>query len=104
MDQHKTTTGAAAISWDFDPEQNCYVQEIRLHLTAAGAAGDLVISHDSAKGTNFDVVHRTVDMTLVESLVWRPEGKGIYVAMGDKVNFAWANASTRTYGLEVLYK
>lgn len=96
-------TGSGAIAYSFNPSSSCRVTEVRVHLNAAGGAGDLTITLDSALGSAYDVVFLTQDMTTVTDLVWQPS-TAIYLSGSDELEVAWANGSSRTYGLEILYK
>jgi len=104
MKKHVLVTGAAAISYSFTPAQACHVITARLHLNGVGVAGDLTITLNSGQGEVYDVVYRTIDMTLVKNMVWTSEGDGGYLVPGDTLDFAWANGSTKIYGLEILYR
>jgi len=95
-------TGAAAIAFSLIPGVAFQVEEVRIHLSAAGGAGDLTISLDALTGADYDAVFLTQDMTLVIDLVWQPVRPHNFVA-GDGLAIAWANAGTKTYGLEVIW-
>ena len=96
-------TGAAAISTTVTPAKAFYLKEIRLHLSAAGGAANLTVTMDAQAGAAYDVVLFTQDMTTVTDLVWRPD-QPIKFIIGDNIVIAWANGSSRTYGLEVIYE
>lgn len=95
-------TGTAAINESIDPGKAGQLHEFRIHLNAAGGAGDLTITLDAAAGAAYDTVLMTQDMTLVTDLVWQPD-MPLYFDNGDKLVIAWANGSGRTYGLEVKF-
>ena len=95
-------TGVAAIAATLDPQVDFYLNEIRLHLSAAGGAGILTISVDSAAGAAYDVVLIPQDMTVVVDLLYIPDLK-LHFAAGDKIKVVWANANARTYGVEFVY-
>jgi hypothetical protein len=93
---------AVAINESIDPGKAGQLHELRIHLSAAGGAGDLTVTLDAAAGAEYDTVLMTQDMTLVTDLVWQPD-MPIYFDNGDKLVVAWANASGRTYGFELKY-
>jgi len=96
-------TGAAAVSMTVTPTAKWWLYEIRIHLSAAGAAGNLTATIDNSAGTAYDINLVTQDMTSVTDLVWQPEQPMLF-ALGDKLLISWTNASTRTYGIEVCYQ
>jgi hypothetical protein len=100
--RHKAT-GAAALSETIDPGEAFQLEHVKIHLSAAGGAGDLTVTIDANAGAAYDVVLKTQDMTAVTDFVWSPE-RPISFENGDKMVVAWANANTRTYGLEVAWK
>ena len=97
-----TATGAVALATTVAPGVAWRLDSVRIHLSAAGAAGNLTATVDAAAGGEYDAVVWSQDMTSVSDLVWFPERDLIFTAT-DELDFAWANASTRTYGLEVYY-
>lgn len=98
-----TATGSGNIAESVDPGKAFYLVEVRLHLSAAGAANDLTVTLDALAGAGYDVVLLTQDMTTVTDLVWRPDQPAQFVN-GDKIVIAWTNGSSRTYGLEVIWR
>ena len=97
------TTGNSAVSYSFAPTNSVAIKQVRVHLSAAGAAGDMTFTLNSAGGTAYDVLVLSEDMTSVTDLIWNPNGDTFYIAPGDSFDIAWANASARTYGIEILY-
>ncbi len=100
-----SATGAAAMSETFTPLDGrpVVVRQVTLHLSAAGGAGDLTITLDSAKGAAYDTVIYSKDMTTVTDIS-RDDLPAIYLNAGDKLVFAWANAGSKTWGLSVVYE
>jgi hypothetical protein len=99
-------TGNAAINETINPItaiRGFELVEIRLHLSAAGGAGNLTITLDANAGAAYDAVLLTQDMTLITDLVWQPENP-IPFDNGDKLIVAWDNANGRTYGLETKFE
>lgn len=77
----------------------------RVHLDAAGGAGDLTLTLDSANGSAYDVLYDTQEMTAVTDYIYEPTNDNSIVLMpGDKISVAWANAGGKTYGYEAIYK
>ena len=96
-------TGAVAIASTLAPSTDWQLEGIRVHLSAAGGAGSLTATIDSGVNAVYDIVLLTQDMTAVINLVWAPERPMVF-SDGDELDIAYANANTRTYGLEILYK
>jgi len=106
--RHFYVTGSSDISASLTiPTQGVKVMElvsIELHLSAAGGANDLTVTHDSVRGAEYDTVWLTQDMTTAtDVLVQYNPGEAIFPA-GSALDFAWTNGSGRTYGLAVTYK
>lgn len=98
-------TGAAAIATSVAPGVKWALREIRVHLSAAGGAvGDVNLTATINSGINavYDTLVKTQDMTLVTDLEWQPDFPMIF-DKDDVLDIAWANGSSRTYGLEVIY-
>jgi hypothetical protein len=96
------TTGAVAIAKELAPGVSWTLREIRIHLSAAGTAGNLTVTLDSGAGAAYDLVILTQDMSLITNLLWQPT-QPIKFTASDSIYIAWPNASVRTYGLEVIY-
>lgn len=99
---YATATGSAAIAYTLAPGFAFDLQEVRLHLSAAGNAGNFTITADNNAGAAYDVVVYTLDLTSVINICWQPTRPMRFNA-GDELDFAWANAIGRTYGLEIFY-
>jgi len=101
-------TGAAAIDQTLQvPPQGTHSIElisVRIHLSAAGTAEDFTITQDSYLGAEYDAVLFTQDMTSVTDLYKTWQFKEAVFDNNDKLVFEWANGSSRTYGMEVLYR
>ena len=96
-------TGAAAIASTLAPGVAWQLESIRVHLSAAGGAGDLTATIDSGIGAAYDIVILIQDMTTVTDLVWNTE-RPMEFGPDDELDIAWANAGTKTYGLEIVWK
>jgi hypothetical protein len=96
-------TGAAAIAVTLAPNAQFRVLEVRVHLSAAGGAGNLTLTVDANAGADYDTVIKTQDMTLVTDFTEQPTTP-YYFDEGDTLKIAWANANTRTYGLTIVYE
>lgn len=101
--QYERATGAAAIASTLAPGVPWQLESIRVHLSAAGGAGDLTATIDHGTSSVYDVVLLTEDMTAVVDLIWSPDRPMEFLA-GDELDIAWANAGTKTYGLEIVWK
>lgn len=96
-------TGAVAIASTLAPGIPWQLESIRIHLSAAGGAGDFTATLDHGVAAEYDLVVLTVDMTTVIDYLWTAE-RPVEFDAGVELDLAWANANTRTYGLEVLWK
>lgn len=93
-------TGTAAIAKTIAPGRAFQLLEVRVHLSAAGGAGNFTINHDSGNGSAYDVNIATQDMTAVTDYIFQPDIP-MHFDSGDEIDIAWANAGGKTYGLEV---
>ena len=99
-------TGAVALASTLAPTVEFEIVEIRIHLSAAGGAvGDVnfTATVDSGQAAAYDFVMVTQDMTLLTDYLYQPSQPLVFEA-GDEIDFAYANGSTRTYGLTVVYR
>lgn len=69
-------------------------------LSAAGGAGSLTVTLDADVGAAFDQEFDTNDMTALAKInqLWNPAK---LCKANDKVDFAYANANTKTFGIKV---
>lgn len=95
-------TGDAAIAYTLKPGAKFRLREIRIHLSAAGGAGNLTATVDAAAGAAYDAVVYSQDMTAITDLFYQPTFP-IQFEAADKVDFAWPNALSKTYGLSIYY-
>jgi hypothetical protein len=95
-------TGAAAVAYTLKPATPFRLRELRIHLSAAGGAGNLTATMDAGEGAAYDLVVLTQDMTAVVDLIWTPTNPLQFEA-ADEIDFAWANAQTKTYGMTIVY-
>lgn len=102
MRRFHRATGALAIASTLEPAQMFQLEEMRIHLSAAGASGNLTVTLDANAGATYDTILFTQDMTSIVDLHWQPT-RPINFTSGDKLVVAWANAGTKTYGLEMIW-
>jgi len=95
-------TGSAALSTTLAPGRAFQLLEVRLHVSAAGGAGDFTAKVDAGAGSAYDITLIKQDMTSVTDFVWQPTLPMTF-DKGDEIDFAWANAGGKTYGLEVKF-
>ena len=95
-------TGVVAIANTLAPGVPFRLREVRVHLSAAGGAGDLTATVDAGAGAAYDLQIIKQDMTAVTDLVWQPSLPMQFEAT-DEIDFAWANAGGKTYGLTIIY-
>ena len=103
-------TGAAAVAMVVAPGYQFQLEEIQIHLSAAGGAGNLTVTLDGgAVAAVYDTVLMTQDMTAITDLVWVPARPLRFTytdgvpATSDHLDLVYANANNRTYGITVLY-
>jgi len=97
---YKATAATGALALDIAPDWDFELMEVRVHLNAAGGAGDLTVTLDALAGAEYDAVLFKQDMTAVTDLVYIP-AQPMQFARGDKLAVAWPNAGNKTYGAEV---
>ena len=95
-------TGTGAIDFSLMPGIAFQVEEVRVHLEAAGGAGNLVISFDALAGVEYDAVLDTQDMTLLADYIWQSVRPHNFAA-GDGLSITWAGAGQNAYGIEVIF-
>lgn len=98
----QTATGTAAIATTCAPGRPWVLLEVRLHLSAAGDAANFTATMDAGAGAGYDCVLLTQDMSAATDVHWQPTRPIVFKAT-DELDFAWANGSGRTYGLEIIY-
>jgi hypothetical protein len=98
----RDTDTSGAISHTVNPGSAWQLEEIRVHLSAAGGAGDLTATIDNDAGEEYDTVILTEDMTSTADVLYAPE-RPLHFAAGDKLIIAYSNANNRTYGVEVKF-
>lgn len=96
-------TGALAILTTLAPGTAWQLEEIRIHLSAVGGAGDLTATLNHGIDPVYNVVILTQDMTALTDFIWHCE-RPMEFGAGDELDIAWANATPRTYGLEIIFK
>ena len=95
-------TGAAAIAMTIAPGVAWQLEEIRVHLSAAGADELLTGTVDAGAGAAYDVVLISQNTNGITDYVFRP-GRPLIFNADDELDLACANTDTRTYGIEVFY-
>ena len=94
------TTGSVALT--FTATSRTEIDEVRLHLSAGGAATNYTVTIDRATTALLDVVVTTVAMSGVTDNVWKPT-RPVALMAGDKLVLAYTNGGNTTWGAEVLY-
>jgi len=77
---------------------------VEIHLSDVGGANSLTMTQNSGLGDAYDSVWINQDMTSVTDLVVLYEPGEAMFSKLDTLDFAWTNASARTYGLTVKYR
>jgi hypothetical protein len=98
-----STNTTGAIAKTVAPGAAWRLMGLNLHLSAAGGAGNLTITSDAGAGAAYDTLLYSQDMTSITDLVLGEEDIGQNFSATDEIDVAWANASNRTYGLEIIY-
>jgi len=96
------STGSGSIAVTVNPDGPFELIGLRLHLSAVGGAGSLTVTVDHGSGSAYDTLLYSVDMTSIADLSVPFEGHAFQY--GDKIVIAWANAGSKTYGIEVVYR
>jgi len=104
MRRHSRATGAAAIDFTVAPITQFQLNEVRVHLSAGGAATNLTITLVAAasEGTEYDQVLLTQAMGAVTDVILLPAQPHDFVA-GDAIVVEYANGGAVTYGLDVIW-
>jgi len=99
------TTGSAAISKTVTPGAAFRLEEVRVHLSAAGGASEnLTVTLDGgAAASVYDTVLLTQNMSAVSNICWKPTRPIICAHASDAIAVAYTNTNGRTYGLTVIY-
>lgn len=95
-------TGATALNASLAPNSKFYLHEVRLHLDAVGQAGSFTVDLVSGVDIRYNINIITNDMTADQDVVFQPANP-LPFELGDSLSFAWANANSKQYGLEVKY-
>lgn len=95
-------TGAAAVAMTVAPGVAWQLEEIRIHLSAGGAATDLTLTVDAGAGANYDVLIATQAMNGVLNYIYQPT-RPLLFNPTDELDIAYANGGGATYGIEVFY-
>ncbi len=96
-------TGNAAIAVAFNPAESFRLVEVRVHLSAAGGAGNFTVDVDANAGAAYDLNVITQDFTAVTNFIFQPDIPMSF-ENGDKLNIAWANANSRVYGMTLVWE
>ena len=96
-------TTDVALDEDFAPGVAWQLEGIRMHLSAGGAAADLVVWQKMAASTvagEYDAVLTSVDMTGVSNVFWQP-ARPIPFGSDDVLTVEYTNGGGAVIGLEV---
>lgn len=99
-------TGAAAIAASCvvpTEGQHREIVSLTLHFSADPGVENLTITLNNVNGAAYDTLFVTKAMSGVTNWVWYPEGETI-LQPGDSLDIAQANATLKTYGIEVTMK
>ena len=99
-------TAGGVLAHSLAPTVSFRLKEVRIHLSAAGGAvGNVYLTAavDAINGAAYDLKFINTDMTTLTDYVWQPDHAMQFEA-GDQIDFAYANGSSRTYGLTIVYE
>lgn len=97
------TSTTKAVAFEVRLGERVALEEVRFHLSAAGGAGNFTVTLDSGTNAALDLEMHSVDMTSAKDVHWVPV-RPIMLRASDAIDFAFANASDRTYGLEMIWR
>jgi hypothetical protein len=103
MALHIFQKGTGNIAYTTAIEGAFQLEEVRLHLDAAGGSNSFTVSIDSAKGSEYNAVLNTQDMTSATDEIYQPT-RPAYINAEDQLYFAWTNAGPANWGLEIIYQ
>ena len=99
----RTTGTSGAINISVDAKSMMVVHEVRIHLSAGGAASNLTITINSGSGAVYDTNLNTQAMSGLTDYVYQPDNPHI-LFNGDTLDIDYANSGNATYGVEVVYE
>lgn len=100
---HVRARGIEPVAYTFAPDTGVQLEEVRLHLSAAGGAGDFTVTLQSHAGDEYNLVLNTQDMASATDEHYQPT-RPVFVGDGDSILCEWANANDKTWGLEIVYR
>jgi len=102
MRRHSRATGAVAIAHTLAPTTQFQLNEVRVHLSAGGAATNLTITLVSSVAVAYNQVLLTQAMAGVSDIILLPAQPHDFVA-GDAIVVEYANGGGATYGVDVIW-
>ena len=96
-------TGAGAVATTIAPGYAWQLKEIRIHLSAGGAATAFTATLDSGTNAAYDLLLYTKDMDGILDVL-RTFDPPLEFDAGDEVDIAYTNGGAATFGLEVKYR
>jgi hypothetical protein len=96
--------GSGAMNETLDAPDYIQLEEVRLHLSAAGGASEnFEVTINSHLGTEYDLVLKEQDMNAETDVHYQPT-RPVFIHKDDKVDFTYTNTNSKTWGLEVLFQ
>ena len=98
-------TGSSAISETVTPGAAFRLEEVRLHLSAAGGTSEnfIVTLDGGATASVYDTILFQQDMESVSDIVWKPTRAIECLHASDAISVSYTNSNSRTYGLTVIH-
>ena len=106
MERIVTATGTVAIAAAYVAEKEFAFDSLTLHFNAApAAAGEIVVTLTSASGAAYNTVIDRIDPSAnaLQDYLLQPDRPVIGKA-GDGISVVYANPSSRTYGLRLVFR
>lgn len=102
--QEEIVTGTGTMNHTFAPGKEFVFEEVRLHLNEVPTTEqDFVITLVSSKGDVYNVKLYSKDMNAVQDVVYQPENPHEFISK-DSLTFTWANANSKIWGMEIIYR
>ena len=101
---HVYYKGVGDIAEEFEPDGHFQLEEVRLHLGAAGGAAEaFTVQLDALEGSEHDTVFHSQDMNAETDDLHQPTRPRPF-RKGDVLDFAWTNTNGIQWGLEIVYQ
>ena len=100
----RSSASSGAISMAVAPTAPWELYEIRVHLDAGGAAGNLTAIADAGMGSKHDTTYWTKAMVGLTDATQTFDPPIRFTHHNDQLDITYANGSSAAYGVEVVYR